>query len=100
VLASIGRLERYKNHQRAIAAVPHVLAHRPDASLMIVGTGRYEAALRRQAAKHGVDHKVEFTSVAPDDRDGMARLLRQVSLVLLLSEFETQPLVALDAAAA
>jgi glycosyltransferase involved in cell wall biosynthesis len=100
VLASIGRLERYKGHQRVIAALPHVLARRPDARLMIVGTGPYEPALRQQAAEHKVDHRVEFTSVSPDDRVGMARLLRRVSLVVLLSEFETQPLVALEAAAA
>ena len=100
VLASIGRLERYKGHQRVIAALPHVLAERPDARLMIVGTGPYESALRRQAAKNRVDHRVEFTSVSPDDRVGMARLLRRVSLVVLLSDFETQPLVVLEAAAA
>jgi glycosyltransferase involved in cell wall biosynthesis len=39
------------------------------------------------------------TSVPPGDPRGMAALLGQVSLVVLMSEFETHPLVALEAAA-
>jgi glycosyltransferase involved in cell wall biosynthesis len=100
LLASIGRLERYKNHQRVIAALPHVLARRPDARLLIVGTGPYEATLRRQAASLRVEDRVEFTSLAAEDREGMSRLLRRISLVVLLSDYETHPLVALEAAAA
>lgn len=100
LLASIGRLERYKGHHRVISALPHVVEQRPDARLLIVGTGPYEAALRRLAVELGVADRVEFTHVAPADREGMARLLERISLVVLLSDFETQPLVALEAAAA
>ena len=100
VLASIGRLERYKGHHRVIEALPHVLERQPDAKLLVVGTGPYESALRDKAAQLGVEERVEFTSIAADDRSGMAELLRRVSLVVLLSEFETHPLVALEAAAA
>jgi len=100
VLASIGRLERYKGHHRAIAALSYVLQYTPEARLLIVGTGPYEAALRRHAVKRGVASKVEFTSVKPHDPGEMATLLRRVSLVLLLSDFETHPLVGLEAAAA
>jgi glycosyltransferase involved in cell wall biosynthesis len=100
LLASIGRLERYKGHHRVIAALPHVLERQPDARLLVVGTGPYEGALRRKAAKLGIEDRVEFTSIAADDSDGMAALLQRPSLVVLLSEFETHPLVALEAAAA
>jgi glycosyltransferase involved in cell wall biosynthesis/GT2 family glycosyltransferase len=99
-LASIGRLERYKGHHRVIAALPHVLEREPDARLLIVGSGPYEADLRRQAEELGLGEKVEFTSVPADDPAGMATLLSGVSLVVLLSDFETHPLVALEAAAA
>jgi glycosyltransferase involved in cell wall biosynthesis/GT2 family glycosyltransferase len=99
VLASIGRLERYKGHHRVIEALPRVLERQPDARLLVVGTGPYEPALRRRAAELGVEDRVEFTSVPADDRSGMTELLRRVSLVVLLSEFETHPLVALEAAA-
>ncbi|MGH2975486.1 MAG: glycosyltransferase [Solirubrobacterales bacterium] len=99
-IASIGRLERYKGHHRVIAAFPHVLEQEPDARLLIVGTGPYEPELRKQAAELGIGDSVEFTSTPPDQPDAMAELLQRVSLVVLLSEFETHPLVALEAAAA
>jgi glycosyltransferase involved in cell wall biosynthesis len=83
-----------------IAAFPHVLEREPSARLMIVGTGPHESELRRLAAELGIAERVEFTSVAGDDPDGMAELLREISLVVLLSDFETHPLVALEAAAA
>jgi glycogen synthase len=100
VLASIGRLERYKGHHRVLAALPHVLAVRPDASLLIVGTGPEESALRRQADAMGLAERVRVTSVPAGDGAAMARLLGGVSVVVLMSDFETHPLVALEAAAA
>jgi glycosyltransferase involved in cell wall biosynthesis len=99
-LASIGRLERYKGHHRVLAAFPHVLAREPEARLLIVGKGPYEEELRRQAQELGLSKRVEITSVPADDPGGMAALLGGVSLVVLMSEFESHPLVALEAAAA
>jgi glycosyltransferase involved in cell wall biosynthesis len=100
VLASIGRLERYKGHHRVIAAFPYVLEQEPEARLLIVGTGPYEPDLREQAAELGIEASVEFTSTPPDQPAAMAELLQRVSLVVLLSDFETHPLVALESAAA
>ena len=100
LLATIGRLERYKGHHRAIEALPHVIARRPRARLLVVGTGPYEPELRRLAKEVGVADRVEFTSVPPGDPTAMAQLMGRVSLVVLLSEFETHPLVALEAASA
>lgn len=99
-LASIGRLERYKGHHRVLAAFPYVLEREPRARLLVVGKGPYEEDLRRQAEELGVAERVEITSVPSDDPGGMAALLGGVSLVVLMSEFETHPLVALEAAAA
>jgi glycosyltransferase involved in cell wall biosynthesis len=99
-LASIGRLERYKGHHRVLEAFPLVLEREPEARLLIVGKGPYEDELRRQAEELGVAERVEITSVPADDPRGMATLLSRVSLVVLMSEFETHPLVALEAAAA
>lgn len=100
VLATIGRLERYKGHDRVIEALPFVLEHQPEAKLLVVGAGPYKEELQRQAARLEVADRVEFTSVPAGDRRGMDRLLHRVSLVVLLSELETHPLVALEAAAA
>ncbi len=100
LIATVGRLERYKGHHRVIAAFPEVLRRDPAARLLVIGTGPYEQALRRQADDLGVAAEVEFTSTPPDRPEAMAELLGGVSLVVLLSEFETHPLVALEAAAA
>jgi glycosyltransferase involved in cell wall biosynthesis len=100
IFATIGRLERYKGHHRVLAALPEVLRLEPKAKLLIVGSGPIEAELRQQAAELDLGDAVEFTSVPGDQPEAMAELLRQVSLVVLLSEFETHPLVALEAAAA
>jgi glycosyltransferase involved in cell wall biosynthesis/GT2 family glycosyltransferase len=99
-LASVGRLERYKGHHRVLEAFPHVLEREPRARLLIVGKGPYEDDLRRRAEELGVVEQVEITSVPSDDPGGMAALLGRVSLVVLMSEFESHPLVALEAAAA
>lgn len=99
-LASIGRLERYKGHHRVLEAFPHVLAQEPKARLLIVGKGPYEDELRRQVEEMGLSERVEITSVPSGDPQGMAMLLGGVSLVVLMSEFESHPLVALEAAAA
>jgi glycosyltransferase involved in cell wall biosynthesis len=100
LVATVGRLERYKGHHRVIAAFPEVLKGEPEARLLVVGTGPYEDDLRRQAEELGIAAAVEFTSTPPDQPTAMAELLRRVSLVVLMSEFETHPLVALEAAAA
>lgn len=100
VIATLGRLEQYKGHHRVIAAFPEVLRRRPEAKLLVVGKGPYEGELRAQAVELGVADSVEFTSTPPDRPEAMAELLAGVSLVVLMSEFETHPLVALEAAAA
>jgi glycogen synthase len=99
-IASVGRLERYKGHHRVIEAFPTVLRRRPDARLLIVGTGPYEDELRSLAERLGIADRVEITSVPSDRPEAMAALLRQVWVFALLSEFETHPIAAVEAAAA
>jgi glycosyltransferase involved in cell wall biosynthesis len=99
VIASVGRLERYKGHHRLIQALPGILERRPDARVWIAGSGPYETKLRRLARKLGVSERVEIRAVAAGDRRKMAHELSKASLVVLLSEFETQPAAALEAIA-
>src|SRR5262249_10924372 len=99
LVASIGRLERYKGHQHAIAALPVVLRSRPDAQLWIAGSGPYERELRALAARLGVADRVEIRAVPPDDRAAMACELARVDVAVSASEFETHPLAAIEAAA-
>lgn len=97
LIASVGRLERYKGHHRAIAALPHVLREQPDARLWIAGSGPYEAPLRKLAARLGVADRVEIRAVPADEPARLAQELSRTSLVVLLSEFETHPIAALEA---
>lgn len=96
-IASVGRLERYKGHQRILAALPHILEQRPDARLWIAGSGPYEEELRRQAQRLGVSEQVEIRAIPASERSRMARELAKVDLVVLLSEYETHPIAVLEA---
>jgi glycosyltransferase involved in cell wall biosynthesis len=97
VIASVGRLERYKGHHRVLDALPEILRTRPEARLWIAGSGPYEDALRRRAQRLGVADSVEIAS-APDPQAMRARLAA-AQLVVLMSDFETHPLAALEAVA-
>jgi glycosyltransferase involved in cell wall biosynthesis len=99
LIASVGRLERYKGHHRIIAALPYILAQRPDVRLWIAGTGPYEPALRRMAEKLGVADRVEIRAIPVAERETMAVELSKAALVTLLSEYETHPMAALEAVA-
>jgi glycosyltransferase involved in cell wall biosynthesis len=96
LIVSVGRLERYKGHHRAIAALPHLVADVPDVRLWIAGRGPYGRQLARLARELGVADRVEID--AEDDRRAMATRLSRASLAVLFSEWETQPIGALEAA--
>jgi glycosyltransferase involved in cell wall biosynthesis len=98
LIASVGRLERYKGHQHVIAALPNVLEERPDARLWIAGAGPYEEKLRSLAERLGVRDRVDIHAIPPSERARMAEELSGASVVVLASEFETHPLAAIEAA--
>lgn len=99
VIVSVGRLERYKGHHRVIAALPSLLARRPDIHLRIVGAGPYDSALRRMAQELGVAHRVEIGAISGSDRQGMAAVLSGAKLVILLSDYESQGIAVMEALA-
>ena len=99
LIVSIGRLERYKGHHRAIAALPGILAQRPDVRLWIAGAGPYESKLWDLARELGVAHRVNIYAVPATERERMARELSKAALVVLFSEYETHPIAVLEALA-
>lgn len=99
LIASVGRLERYKGHHRVIEAMPQVLKQLPDARLWIAGTGPYEPELRRLANTLRVADRVEIGAVPSEDRQAMASALSSAALVVLLSEYETHPIAIMEALA-
>ena len=95
-IASVGRLERYKGHQRVLAALPHILESRPDAALWIAGSGPYERKLRELADRLGVADRVTIEAIPAGADEELAARLGAVDVVVLMSEFETHPLAVLE----
>ena len=67
LVVSVGRIERYKGHHKAIEALPHLLKTRPDARVEILGAGPYEPELRALADELGVARQGDHP-VHPADR--------------------------------
>jgi glycogen synthase len=98
LIMSVGRLERYKGHHRAIAGFAKLLGRFPEARLRVLGEGPYEGELRDLAGQLGIAHRVDFGALPPDQREGMADLLASASLVVLLSDYEAHPIAVMEAA--
>lgn len=99
LICSVGRLERYKGHHRAIGAMPELLRIAPAARLVIVGSGPYEAELRATVERLGVHDAVCFRSFGPTERAGLGALVKSSDLVVLLSEYEAHPVAVMEAVA-
>lgn len=97
LVVSLGRVERYKGHQRAVAAMPDLLRLVPHARLRVAGAGPYEAELRQLAAASPAADRVDIAAVPAGDRRGLAELLGRAALVVLLSEYESQGIAVLEA---
>lgn len=97
LIVSVGRLERYKGHHRVIAALPLLAKEIPDICLRIVGSGPYEDALRHLAHDLCVADRVDIQAVQGSDREGMASVLMGASLVILLSNYESQGIAVMEA---
>jgi glycosyltransferase involved in cell wall biosynthesis len=97
LVVSIGRLERYKGHHRVIEAFPQLLKRIADARLKIVGSGPYEAELRRMVTTYGLDDRVTFESIPAQERRRLTDLLCTAGLVVLLSDYEAHPVSVMEA---
>ena len=98
-IVSSGRLEQYKGHHRAIAALPLVRAEIPEAELVILGAGPYEGELRALAARLGVADQIEIKHLPPADRRAMATELGRASVMAALSSYEAHPVGVMEAVA-
>jgi glycogen synthase len=99
LVISLGRLERYKGHHRALAAFAHLRERVPGARLRLLGDGPYEGALRAMAERLGIADAVEIGGIPATDRTAMATLLARASLVVLLSDYEAHPVAVMEALA-
>lgn len=96
VLGTIGRLEEQKGHRFLLDALHRLRADGLDAVLLLVGSGREEAALRDQAARLGLGECVRFLGTRGDLGD----LFRAMDLFVMPSLWEGLSLAMLSAMAA
>jgi glycosyltransferase involved in cell wall biosynthesis len=96
-IVSSGRLVRYKGHHRVIEALPYIMREIPQAHLLILGSGPYEANLYKLARHLGISDRVSIKHLAPADRQGMATTLAESSVVAALSDYEAHPVAVMEA---
>jgi glycosyltransferase involved in cell wall biosynthesis len=99
LIVSIGRLERYKGHHRVIEAFPLLLRRAPDARLRILGEGPYKDKLLARVGQLGLQERATVGGIPPAERDRLAEILARASLVVLLSDFESNPVAVMEALA-
>jgi glycosyltransferase involved in cell wall biosynthesis len=99
LIVSIGRLERYKGHHRAILAFSELARQMPQARLRILGEGPYEKPLRQLVRALDLEGRVVIGGIPPHDRQGMADVLGNAGLVVLLSDYEAHPVAIIEALA-
>lgn len=95
LIVSPGRLERYKGHDQVIDALPLILRDEPRARLRLLGDGPAEHELRARADRLGVGGRVEIGPVR--GRPEMAALVSRASVVVSLSDYESQGLAVHEA---
>ncbi len=96
-LLSIGRLQRYKGHQRIIEAMPRLLEADPRTRLTVIGTGPYRERLERLVTGLGLQDSVTFDVVEADDRPRLDRIMASASAAVFLSEYESHGMAAHEA---
>lgn len=97
LVVSVGRLERYKGHHKAIEALPYLLKRHPEARVEILGAGPYESELRALADELGVGDKVSIRFIPPMDRSQMAECMARAGVLTLLSDYEAHPVAVMEA---
>jgi glycosyltransferase involved in cell wall biosynthesis len=100
LVTSVGRIERYKGHHKAIEALPHLLETHPEARVEVLGAGPYEDELWALADRLGVRDRVTVRLIPPVDRALMGETIARVGVMTLLSDYEAHPVAVMEALAA
>jgi glycosyltransferase involved in cell wall biosynthesis len=97
LLLNVKRLHPLADHHTLLGAMEEVIRARPDATLLVAGTGEEEAALKAHAARLGLRDSVRFLGLVPND--DVAELQGAADLFVLSSVLEATPTVVLEALA-
>ncbi len=66
LIGAVGSLVPHKGHRHLIAAMPRILAERPEAHLVVFGDGPLEAELRRDCWERSLQTRVTFAGFRTD----------------------------------
>jgi glycosyltransferase involved in cell wall biosynthesis len=97
ILLNVKRLHPLADQGTLLRAFAEVRRARPDAVLLLAGTGEMEPALRAQADALSLGAAVRFLGLVPNDE--VAALQGAADLFVLSSVLEATPTVALEALA-
>lgn len=90
----VGRLDnKVKRIDLIIRSLPPLLAVKPDARLILVGTGPDEDMLRTLARDLGIAERVEFKGAVPD----VFEVMKEYACLVLPSKFEGLPMAIIEA---
>jgi glycosyltransferase involved in cell wall biosynthesis len=91
LLAYAGRIAKEKNIPRVLSAFREVLRQEPEAHLLLIGGGPFEAAIRELVQELGIGERTRLTGYVT--RDQVTQGLRAADLFVFASTTETQGLV-------
>ena len=95
VVGHVGRFQEQKNHRFLIDIFAGIRALRPDAVLVLVGTGDLEPMLREKIRERGLEDAVIFTGLRFD----VPQLLSAMDVFVFPSFFEGMPNTVIEAQA-
>ncbi len=84
IMLTASRLATWKRVDRAVAALPGVLASVPNAHLVVVGDGEERANLDKQCARLGVSRRVSFAGAVPQER--VSEYMQAADVLLALAD--------------
>ena len=93
VVGHVGRMSYPKNHEFLLKLFSELLAERPDALLLLVGTGEKEAELKNKVSELGISTSVTFLG----SRSDVQELYQAMDIFVLPSRFEGIPVVGIEA---
>lgn len=96
VVGHVGRLHPQKNHDFLIDVFAEIKKKKPDAELILVGTGPLEEKVRSKVADKGLTESVQFLG----NRKDMDRVYQAMDIFVFPSLFEGLGIVAIEAQAA
>lgn len=95
LVGHVGRFSKQKNHTFLLHVFRSIKEKRPDARLVLVGTGELEGEIREKAAAYGILDGILFTGVRKDVPD----LLSAMDVFVFPSFYEGMPNTVIEAQA-